>query len=120
MKDEIICNISKVKEIIEAMNSGIDWVSEDMISADDGLWQIFIAEHFPNQLILSFHVNACPCFAASITKRLSFLTSLVGIDVVISDVYALELDEEVKVKDICFGREAYEKVGREHYNGLVN
>ena len=56
--------------------------------------------------------------AAGISKRLSYLAFMIGMDVVIGDVYAYELDENGEVTEMTFGPDAYKTVGRDHYFGL--
>jgi len=47
-----------------------------------------------------------------------YLADLIGMDVVLYEVYAFELDEDGKFKEMTFGQDAYDTVGREHYFGL--
>jgi len=118
MKKRASENILAIKKLIECLNCDIDWVADDMISVDNGLWQILVSDKSPDEICLSFHVNVCPNMAASIYKRLSYLADLIGMDVVLYEVYAFELDEDGKFKEITFGQDAYDAVGREHYFGL--
>jgi hypothetical protein len=110
--------INEVKQLINAMGHEIDWIDNDLISVDSGLWQIVTDDKFPQNIYLSFHVNACPNMAASIYKRLSYLADLIGMDVVLGEVYAFELDKDDKISEVTFGQDAYATVGREHYFGL--
>jgi hypothetical protein len=118
MKNHISTRINEVKQLIDAMGHEIDWIDNDLISVDNGLWQIVTDDRFPQEIYLSFHVNTCPIMAASISKRLSYLTTMIGIDVVVGDVYAFDLDEDGKVMEVTFGQDAYKTVGRDHYYGL--
>ena len=118
MENNISQKFDQCKRLIDAMGCQIDWIDNDMISVDNGLWQILVDNKFPDEIYLSFHVNVCPNMAASIFKRLSYLADLIGMDVVLSEVYAFELDEDDKIKEVTFGQDAYDTVGREHYFGL--
>ena len=118
MENNISQKIDTCKRLIDAMGCNIDWVADDMISVDNGLWQILVSDKSPDEIYLSFHVNVCPNMAASIFKRLSYLIDLIGMDVVLSEIYAFELDEDDKIKEVTFGQDAYATVGREHYFGL--
>lgn len=110
--------IHKIEKLITAMGCEIDWIEEDTISVDNCLWQIIINENFPDDISLSLHVEICPWKAADISKRLSYLASLIGMNLVIHDVYAFELNEAGNVVDMTFGDDAYETSGRTHYYGL--
>lgn len=118
MKNNISRKLNHCKQLIDAMGCEIDWVAVDMISVDSGLWQIIVSDKSPDEIYLSFHVNTCPNMAASIFKRLSYLADLIEMDVVLSEVYAFELNEDGKIKEVTFGHDAYDTVGREHYFGL--
>jgi len=118
MENHISTRVNEVKKLIDAMGHEIDWIDNDLISVDRGLWQIVTDDKFPQDIYLSFHVNACPNMAASIYKRLSYLADLIGIDVVLGEVYAFELDKDDKIKEVTFGQDAYATVGRDHYFGL--
>jgi hypothetical protein len=118
MEKTVSEKINQVKKLIEAMGCNIDWIDDEIISVDSGLWQVIVSDKSPDEICLSFHVNVCPNMAASIYKRLSYLADLIGIDVVLYEVYAFELDEDGKFEEITFGQDAYDTVGREHYFGL--
>ena len=117
---KIVKRINQCRKLIEAMNCDIDWIDNGIIAVDQGMWQIVVHDESPDEIYLSFHVNTCPIMAANISKRLSYLAELIGMDVVTCDVYAFELDENGKVKEVTFGQDAYNAVGREHYYGLRN
>lgn len=118
MKNGNSQEVNQVKQLINAMGCDIDCIDDDMISVDNGLWQIVVNNKFQNEIFLNFHVNACPIMAADISKRLSYLASLIEIDVVISEVYAFKSDDDGKITEMTFGSDAYETVGREHYFGF--
>jgi len=118
MKECVSKRIDQCKQLIEAMGCRIDWTDNYMMSADYGLWQIYIDENCPNDILVSFHVNTCPWKAADISKRFTYLASLFEMNVIIDDVYAFEFDESGKLIEITFGEDAYETVGREHYYGF--
>jgi hypothetical protein len=120
MQKETVERTDQCKKLIDAMGCNIDWIDNDIISVDSGLWQILVSEKSPDEICLSFHVNVCPNMAASIYKRLSYLADLIGMDVVLYEVYAFELDEDGRIKEVTFGQDAYDTVGREHYFGLDN
>ena len=118
MENNISQKIDTCKRLIDAMGHEIDWVDTGIISVDRGMWQILLSDKSPDEIYLSFHVNVCPNMAASIFKRLSYLIDQIGMDVVLSEVYAFELDEDDKIKEVTFGQDAYDTVGREHHFGL--
>ncbi len=110
--------IYEIEKLITAMGCQIDWIENEMISVDNGLWYIVIDEDHPDDIFLNLHVEICPWKAADISKRLSYLASLIGMNVVIHDVYAFEFNEAGNVVDMTFGDDAYETSGRTHYYGL--
>ena len=118
MGNKIFKKINQCKRLIDAMGHEIDWIDNDIISVDRGLWQIVTDEKFPQEIYLSFHVNICSVMAASISKRLSYLASIIGMDVIVGDVYEFELDEDEKVTEVTFEPDAQKTVGRDHYFGL--
>ena len=120
MKNEkcVSKKIDQCKQLIEAMGCKVDWIENDIISVDYGLWQIIIDDNYPNDILLSLHVNICPWKAADISKRLTYLASMIEMDVIIDDVYAFEFDENGNFMEITFGKDAYQTVNREHYYGF--
>lgn len=110
--------IYEIEKLITAMGCQIDWIENETISADNGLWHISIDENFPDDIFLNLHVEICPWKAADISQRLSYLASLIGMNVVIHEVYAFEFDEAGVVVDVTFGGDAYETTGRKHFYGI--
>ena len=108
----------KVERIIEAMGHDVDWVEDGVIGIDDGVWMISVVDE--GRIHLSFHVNTCPVIVADIAKNISLLATEMGIKVYVEDIFAFEFGPDGKVKDVAFGQEAYELVGREHYFGINN
>ena len=110
--------IHKIEKLISAMGCEIEWIENDNISVDNGLWNVAIDEDYPKDIFLYLHVQICPLKAADITKRLSYLSSLIGMNVVVCNIYAFKIDEDGNLVELTFGDEAYETVGRTHYYGL--
>lgn len=111
---------NKIINLITAMGCEIDWIEEDMISVDYGLWHISIEEDRPYDIIIYLHVDICPWKAADIANRLSNLANSAGMNVVIQDVFAFEFDQSGNLFDLTYGGEAYKTVGRQHYYGIYH
>lgn len=112
-------NINKIKQLITAMGCEIDWCCENIISVDNDLWRIIINEESNNDIFLDLNMEIGPLKAADIYKRLTYLASLIDLNVVINNVYAHVFDEDGDIIDMTFGDEAYETVGRKRCYGVL-
>lgn len=116
MKKNVSPKVKEWKLLIEGMGGDIDFVDDNIISADGGLWQVLVEEERPNELCVSFHVNTDPATAANIVKRLSELGSNMGMEIVVQECYAFEFNQDGSISGMTFGKDAYKTVGREPFD----
>jgi len=109
------CRILQVQRFIEGAGFEVDYVDENIISLDAGMWQIMVDEKGCAELWLNFHVNADPGFSATITEKLSKLSSSLSMKIRVGESYAYEFDENGDFVDMTFGDDAYKTVGRDPF-----
>lgn len=108
----------KIERLITAMDCEIDFIKENVISLDDGLWHIVIDEDHPNNIFLYLHVDVFLSAAANIANRLSLFANAMGMNVIVQDVYAFKLDQVGDIVGMTYGSDAYESVAQEYYFGI--
>ena len=114
------CKILQVQRFIEGAGSEIDFVEDNFISVDAGMWQIIVDEGGLGEFWVDFHVNVDPGISASIIENLSKLSSSLNMKIRIGESYAYEFDENGDFVEMTFGDDAYKTVGRDPFEIFGN